>query len=475
MFAAASSPSEDPERELRWLRCVRELCEELASAREPAQLLERILDAALRLTGAERAFLVRVADGGRRVRVEAARGFCGAELASEAGRVSRRVVERTLARRTGVLTSTEDDAELLSLTSVAGERIRSIACVPLLLRGEPWGVLYLDHRVRPGLLCADDLRVLRTFADQCVLALLASGGSRWTPPPSPALERFAGLVGRSPGMRSLYQALELGARREDPALVAGEAGSGKERVARALHALGPGPEEPFLTLSCAGCEPGELARLLFGGCGQRGRPAEAGALRRARRGTLYLRALQAAPAALQERLDAALRSGRARPLGAGPSYPIACRVVGGALEGRGGLSASQSLDARLYHRLALVRLRVPPLRERLVDLPLLVASLADELGTSLAVSAEALRLLEAHSWPGNVRELRNEVERWVASGVQRVTPGILSAELRPRDSLGAEGLRALLREVGGNKAEAARRLGLARSTFYGLLRRHGVR
>ncbi|RMG15310.1 MAG: sigma-54-dependent Fis family transcriptional regulator [Planctomycetota bacterium] len=465
---------EDSERELRWLRTVRLLCERAAAAAEPAELLEGILDAALRLSEAERAFLVRVFPGATRVRVVVARGFRAGELASEAGRVSRRVVERALEQRRAILTSAAEDAELLSLTSVAGEMVRSIACVPLLLRGEPWGVLYLDHRRRAGLFGSEDLPVLRSFADQCVLALLCGGGATWEAPPLPALERFGGLVGRSSAMRRLYEVLQLSARSSRPLLLVGEAGSGKERVARALHELWAAPGAPFVRVACAGCAPEELLARLFGSRGRRDRPAEVGGFARARRGTLYLSGLEAAEPALVERLAEAIRTGRARPWGGGPSSAIECRFVGGATLGAdAGDEGSGRADPALL-RLGLVRVRVPPLRVRREDLPLLVESLAEERGWRFEVDPAAQRFLAAHSWPGNVRELRNEIERWSLAGLRRIAPEDLSPCLRAARGLDAAALRRLLDRVGGNKAEAARRLGVPRSTFYGLLRRHGV-
>ena len=158
------------ERELLWMRRVRDLSHMLASERQVDKLLPRILDAAIELTGAERGFLVRLRDsqaGGRlRFKVDVARGFNKSSIMGSGARFSRTVVQRVVERGGGLVTTDEQDEDVLAVSSVRHDAVLSIVCVPLCLRGETRGALYLDHRFRDEAFTAEDLPLLQTFADQ---------------------------------------------------------------------------------------------------------------------------------------------------------------------------------------------------------------------------------------------------------------------------------------------------------------------
>jgi DNA-binding NtrC family response regulator len=494
-------------RELTWLRRIRDHSQRLSVSEELPRLPSVILDAAIELADAERGFLVLVdgqqADGSPKTRVAQARGFDRAALQSSQVKVSRTVIKRVLDRdRSLVSSSDREDADVMQVSSVESNRVRSIACVPLRLREAVLGVLYLDHRFVEDAFTEEDLPLLEVFASQAALALewartraqeaertLAlqselrelrerapeAEGEPEPLPPSGTLERYGALAGGSPPMLALYEEIERAARCDDPVLLLGEPGSGLELVARELHARGHAPEEPFVVETCA-LTGQELRAALFGTADR------VGAFERAGRGTLLLDDVDQLTPDLQVRVVQVLKH-KAWPGLVGP-VPLRCRVVAASHEDLRGLTREGVLREDLYYRFDVMRLVVPPLRQRGGDLPRLIEALTpgDE---ALELTPEALRLLRGYGWPGNVRELANEVGRWVAAGRGRVTKRDLSPELRAgRGSVSAgatlqqveaRAVQEALERCQGNKSRTAKELGVPRSTLYHLLDKHGLR
>jgi len=510
-----------PEREVLWLRRVRDLSQRLAAERDPERLLPAILDAAIEITEAERGFLVRAAPGrrgGLDVTIEAARGFDRAGLERAASSVSRTVVERVLTREEGLVTTSEADADLLEVTSVKARRVRSIACVPLRLRGATLGALYLDHRFARGAFTAGDLPVLSAFADQAALALetarllgvrdglpaglaqverlraLHDGEEAPAGPAEDVPERFGRLVGRSAPMAALYEEIERAARTDAPALLLGETGSGRELAAREVHARSDRAREPFLVVDCAAGGP-ELESALFGH--RRGaRPWAAddrrGAFVLAGKGVALLRDVDALDPELQGRLLTLVRTGEVTPAGGRPRR-VACRVLASTAADLPDRVADGAFREDLYYHLDVLRLVVPPLRQRPDDLPLLIAHLLEERRSTLALSTNARDLLAAYGWPANVRELEAELVRLASLDAAEVTSRHLSPAIQEGRGVAAapgpfagmtlsEGVaevertmvQAALDRCGGNKSRAARQLGIPRTTLYLLLDRHGL-
>jgi len=282
---------------------MRDLCQLLASERRLAVLFPRILDAAIELTEAERGFLVMVEDkredGSFRFRVKVARGFGHRGLQSGAGKVSRTVVRRVLDEDRS-LVSLAEDRDVMDVTSVQASSVRSIACVPMRLRGEVRGVLYLDHSSQSGRFSQEDLPILESFADQAALALEtaaldqgedASAEAGWVEAPRRARGETGELIGGSASMRSIGELIERYARSWQPVLITGESGTGKELAARELHARGSFPNQPFVSESCGALADTLLEAELFGyerGAFTGAAEAREGLFVRAQRGTLLL-------------------------------------------------------------------------------------------------------------------------------------------------------------------------------------------
>jgi two-component system response regulator AtoC len=319
------------------------------------------------------------------------------------------------------------------------------------------------------------------------------------------VERAVGrpLVGRSaPFLRLLEEARRLAAR-EVPVLVRGETGTGKELVASLLHATGPRAGGPLVRFNCAAI-PAELAEAeLFGhakGAFTGADAARPGFFRQAHGGTLVLDEVGELPLPLQPKLLRALQDGEVQPVGSGRVERVDVRVV--SCTHRDLLAEAQAGRFRedLYYRLAVVELRVPPLRERREDVPLLVEAFRRRYARRFGLDAVRLTpalvgALVQREWRGNVRELENAVARLLAlstgedvglealAGLDGVAgaggPGAPApagtAGLREQVAAFERGLLArMMEQTGGNQSEAARRLGLTRVTLIDKLKRHGL-
>ncbi len=317
-------------------------------------------------------------------------------------------------------------------------------------------------------------------------------------------DRLGDLRGRSPQMRRLMSDLRRVAASNVPVLLIGESGTGKELLARAVHGASPRHKGPFVTIDCGSLTPTLVASELFGheaGAFTGAVKAKRGAFEHAHGGTIFLDEVGELPPELQTNLLGALERKRFCRVGGRSEIEVDVRVV-----------AATNRDLRrevnqgvfrldLYYRLAVVTLEVPPLRERVSDIPMLVEHFVREEGEAAPLESlfppEAMAGLAKHRWPGNVRELRNYVQATLAMGepaalrdadeTEAPTVDTSVAFERLTELPYAEARRALLGEfetfyvtkllerTHGNVAKAAREAEMARSHLNELLRRHALR
>jgi DNA-binding NtrC family response regulator len=226
---------------------------------------------------------------------------------------------------------------------------------------------------------------------------------------------FSGLVGESPGIREVKELVLRYASSDSPVLVLGESGTGKELIASAVHAASHRRALPFVALNCGALPETLLESELFGA--EKGAYTDAvarpGCFERAGGGTLFLDEIGEMSPAAQTRLLRVIEQKELTRVGGSRPLAIDVRVVSATnrdLKPRGGPDGRFRAD--LWYRLAVLPLRIPPLRDRLDDIPLLAAHFLRALGTPpRELSGEALEALQRHPWPGNVRELRNVLER----------------------------------------------------------------
>jgi DNA-binding NtrC family response regulator len=308
--------------------------------------------------------------------------------------------------------------------------------------------------------------------------------------------RLENVVGRSESMLEVYKTAARVASTDATVLIQGESGTGKELVARAIHASSPRAEGPFVAVDCGAIAEGVLESELFGharGAFTGAQATRRGLFEEADRGTLFLDEIGDVGPGLQARLLRVLQEGTVRPVGTNEPVAVDVRVVAATNRDLEQAVKDGTFRADLYYRLDVVSIRIPPLRERREDVPLLAEHFAHKHGRpeGATLSPAARELLAAYDWPGNVRELENVIARALAMnpsgvilpedlpeairGAARAPPGLASptglaagdrptlAELERRYAV------QVLKETGGNKTRAAEVLGIDRKTLYRLL------
>jgi len=322
---------------------------------------------------------------------------------------------------------------------------------------------------------------------------------------------FAELIGESPALIGLRRQLQqlvrryASARRVPPILLLGETGTGKSLIARALHAEGPRADRPFVDVNCAAIPETLMEAEMFGferGAFTDARQPKLGLFAVADRGTIFLDEIGLLPDNLQAKLLKVVEEQQIRPLGGTASKPIDVWIIAATSEDLETAVHKRRFREDLYHRLAVVTLRVPPLRERGDDVVILARHLlaracADYSLPTKTLAVDAIAALRAHRWPGNIRELGNVIERVAllsdAASVTAEALGLTATAGRkptatedgdtagPRaevddavDAVERDYLLQALASAGGNVTRAAQRLGLSRNTFRYRLRKHGL-
>jgi DNA-binding NtrC family response regulator len=300
----------------------------------------------------------------------------------------------------------------------------------------------------------------------------------------------SGMIGRSPAMVKVLETVDRVASLPSHVLVTGESGTGKDLVARAIHERGSRAKEPFVPINCAAIPETLLESELFGhvkGAFTGAVDNKEGLLKTAGEGTIFLDELGEMPLPIQSKLLRAIESREIQPVGATRRIQIQARIVVATNRDLRADARAGRFREDLYYRLAVVEIRVPPLRDRREDIPLLanhfIGKYARELGRNVrGISRDALRHLAGHDWTGNIRELSNAIERAVifAAG-EEIQPADLPDPVRaaaPRDPEYAADLREataefervhilrVIDQCGGNKRKAAKLLGLGVTTLY---------
>ncbi len=305
--------------------------------------------------------------------------------------------------------------------------------------------------------------------------------------------QFEQIVGKSKSIRHVFQLILDVALVDSTVLIEGETGTGKELVARAIHNRSRRKDKPFVALNCGGLNEELAASLLFGH--RRGAFTDAvenriGFFEEAGGGTLFLDEIGELPIRIQTVLLRVLEESKVRRLGDSELRPIDTRIIAATNRDLAEEAANDRFRTDLLYRIRVARIRLPALRDRREDLPMLVRHfLADHCATVdkrlASISDDAMSILMTYCWPGNVRELRNALEfalicvRGTVLQPQHLPPEIL-------ESVGAEGglesaaedeparILAALQQTGGNRKEAAARLGISRATLYRRIQQFGI-
>ena len=305
---------------------------------------------------------------------------------------------------------------------------------------------------------------------------------------------FAGLIGLSPKMQRVYKLIEKVSQHNYPVLILGESGTGKELVARSIHFSGTRRNKPFAPVDCSALVPTLIESELFGyvkGAFTGANTNKQGLMEAAGSGTLFLDEIGDLPIDLQAKLLRALQEKEIRPVGSTDRVPISVRVIAATNRDLEAAVRTGNFRQDLFFRLNVVQIKMPPLRERKGDIPLLVNSFLEKFSDADApartISEDAMIRLMAYDWPGNVRELENAIERAIALGTGPILhvgdlPSNLqygtgerlpqNDELLPLDERERRAIMRALRESGGDKLAAARLLGIGKTTLYRKLKQY---
>jgi len=299
--------------------------------------------------------------------------------------------------------------------------------------------------------------------------------------------RFRGMVGKSEPMRQIYAQIQAVAAVDSTVLIEGETGTGKELAARAVHHFSHRAHAPFIAVNCAGLTESLLGSQLFGhskGAFTGAVDDHQGVFEAADGGTIFLDEIGDVPPSMQSSLLRVLEEKEITRLGESWPRAVDVRVITATHHDLAADVAHHRFRADLLYRIRVARLRLPPLRERRDDIPLLVSYFLGQFRSTTGkavedVGNEVMRILVEHTWPGNVRELRNAVEYAVIrasgpvlqvadlppelGGLRRMEPAPGQA---PTDGEAWEELSAALEMAGGNRTSAARLLGISRATLY---------
>jgi len=307
--------------------------------------------------------------------------------------------------------------------------------------------------------------------------------------------RAKSLVGTGHAMDRCHELIDRVRREECNVLILGESGCGKDLIARAIHYDGPRRERPFVPVDCGAIHSTLLESELFGhekGAFTGAHAARRGLFETATGGTVFLDEIGEIPLELQPALLRAIEEKEVRPVGATQYRPVDVRIIAATNQPLEEMVGSGKFRRDLFYRLNVVAIRVPPLRERKDDIPLLVQHFlqkrAGRSGRSVTgINPDALHLLQRYDWPGNVRELEHTIDRACTLGLTEriesvdlgpsITEAVQSRQEAPGQSIEemeVAAIRRLLDDHEGDTARVAEVLGIDRSTLYRKIKRYKI-
>jgi len=438
----------------------------------------------------------------RRIRFPAGRGISGAVLRSG---------------RAELVANVTDDARFYpAVDEEMGVHTRDLLCAPLRTHQGIIGVIGVRNK-RTGAFSADDLQFLDALAGSIAIAIDNARLYERVRKSEERLraevavlrrekvrqERFTEIVGNSPAMQRVLSLIENAIPTPISVLLEGETGAGKELIARAIHSRGARKDGPFVAVNCGALPESLLESELFGssrGAFTGATADRVGLVEAADDGTLFLDEIGETSLATQVSLLRVLQEGEIRRLGETRSRKIDVRLMCATNRDLMQEVRERRFREDLYYRISVFPIRIPPLRERREDIPLLVSRLLEQSSRRLGklvqgVDREALAKLIAYSWPGNVRELQNEIERAVAlapiggditadqlservlcpATVSISVPATATTLKDARSAFERDYVTEVIRQNGGNLTQAAQALRISRQMLHRKLKELGIR
>ena len=490
------------------LRALVDLTRKVGAAHSPDELLDGLGAAVEASLGPDRVVPLIVSDDGSLQPWTFQRSGLPPNIAEMP--ISQSIVEHARERLAGVLTvNASADERFGGAASIRINQIATAMCVPILYKGELKGLLYVDRLGEAQSFSHEDLETL-TAIGLCLAAPLENVSfcdrvNREKDALAQEVRQQHSLIGESAPMQSVYTFIERAAAASTDAcvLILGESGTGKELVARGVHYNSARSAGPLEVVNCAALNHSLMDSELFGhakGAFTDAREERPGRFELADRGTIFLDEIGELTEGCQSKLLRVLETGELRRLGDTADRHVDIRVIAATNRDLQEEIKNGSFREDLFYRLNVLRIELPPLRQRPGDLEILAESFLRDFGhkcgrPELAFAPEVKAALKDYHWPGNVRELKNIIERMVVmSASQVLTIEDVPAEMRgpapapvpvPAEPGSIEPLGTLaelekvhiqrvLEHTQGNKKEAARVLGIDRSTLYARLKTYGI-
>ena len=475
-------------------------------------LLNELLHTAITSIGAQRGMIILTDEHGQHYQTVASDNLKGKDVS-----FSTSIVRAALEdRRTLMSCDLRSDRRFKDAESVKGLKILSCICVPLILPGldTPLGTLYVDQRIYVKTFTAEDIAFIESFANLAAIAIsnvhqveqLLSENIRLRSEVGKKYE-FAGIIGQSDAMQRVFRDVRKIVNDNCTVLITGESGSGKELIAKAIHYNGKRKVKPFIAINCGALPETLLEAELFGSVkgAFTGAVDKKGLLQAGDGGTVFLDEIHHTSHAMQVKLLRFLQEREFRRVGGTQTMNVDIRMICATNEDLRKAIQDGRFRQDFYYRINVVTINVPPLRERTLDIPILARFFLDkyskEKGKNFRnFSRSAIDTLVEYDWAeNNVRELENEIEHAVifaedsdtirvAELSERLSEETATAE-QAKDLLTEKNghpltlrdferryIKYILNQAKGNKTEAARLMGIPRSTLMGKLRRlHSIK
>jgi len=418
-------------------------------------------------------------------------------------RVSRTIARQVMKENVAVLGVDVSAGALRDVESLVAGEVRSLLCVPLTVFQRMIGCIYLDNTSTANRFQEDHLQFMAAVAGISAVALDNARRQQWLEQENQRLtmevRQDQSLVGEGPKMKEIFQFLARVAPTESTVLIEGESGTGKELAAKAVHRNSPRGNKPFVAINCAAIPETLLESELFGyerGAFTGASSQKKGKLEVADGGVVFLDEIGELAPALQVKLLRVLQEREVERVGGIHPIKIDIRLIAATNRDLDEAVKKNEFRQDLYYRLAVVRLTMPPLRERREDIPMLTRHFVQKHAKRCKVKAkpisrEAMAALVSYEWPGNVRELENAIERALVMGSSdMVLLEDLPESLLEQDTpgQGQEGkyhasvkqlkkhlIMDAVEQAGGNYVDAAGILGLHANYLHRLIRNLGIK
>jgi Nif-specific regulatory protein len=460
--------------------------------------LEQVMDILRDLLKAERGFIAFLDESTGEFTCQISRGFESVEGGGKNLPVSSFMIDRVREGDSILTVDASEDVRFRKRESVQEFHIQSVMCVPLFLREKVLGIIYIDSRITTTSFAKGDLEFLIALGNQVSIAVENVNLHKQLVEENLYLHSVISshdkIIGESEVIKQLYSIIGKVSNHDSAVLITGETGTGKELVARAIHNNSPRKNKPFICVTCSLLSSTLIESELFGherGAFTGAVDSKQGRLETANGGTIFLDEIGDVAPEVQVKLLRFLEQKEIVRIGGNRTIKLNVRVLAATNRDLSEGIKDGSFREDLFYRLNSIQIKIPPLRHRVEDIPVLAGYFLDEFSKEMGrtmkkISSQAMDLMRIYEWPGNVRELRNTMERaMVLGGGEAILPLDLPEEIRklgdrlpvafpPLSQMERDHIIQALKLAGGNKTQAAAILRIGRATLYEKVKQYNI-